>query len=1212
MGETNFSTYILGILVCAFIFGSAGAEGSEVSITDLKYTNDFEKGEAVNLIPSGKNQSTTYSYKIFDDNDDFPEDWEEKEFDDSSWEIGNAPFGNKANEATEPGTIWQSEYTEGSDGDKDYIIIRKDFFIEDKNAVLGATVKSAYTNYYAVYLNGQNLQNCLSYSGGCYEGNAEYWNKVVEIEVSLLIEGENTIVLVGRDSLWQGGDNTTWLDCELDLRVQAWSESQVILGDDVMFKVDFRNDGDSNLTELNVSLKVNNDILKEEEIDIPRNSSYEWLVEWKPQTLGYYNITATILNESITKVVHVGFYAYSLEFVNTHKESNVNDKSQFEFLVINEGDVYDNFSFSLVGIPDEWDFSFRPEKAKLAPDESVTITLNITTSENAQSGNYSLWPIIRSQYYARTSNDVIQSGLIAGTEYNYRIWNASEFSNDFYKPNFDTSNWTLGHAPFGNDELNGVNPNTVWQTEDSNYTYITIRQAFNYTNGFNFSELQLNLAHDDYYRAYLNGELIRDCLSWSWGCGGNGQYWSASLSVNTSWLKEGENLIAIAARDETYQGGDGRQWLDLHLETLTLKSSLWNFKDIYEELTISVNETYDFEILVPIVQKYIEDDEYVFTIWVINRGNVKDQYDISITLNDTVAFNLESYNEFLEIPYGEDRDVELRISLTENINEFSVGELFVNITSRNSTELLSGETTVFARLYVIPDTLPPGTFAESDVLVNSSSFEVRWYVEDWYKDNEVMGNDTKYFIIEYSTDSGSNGETWSEWIVWENFSSEQSSGLFTNAIDGYWYKFRSIGVDNEGLIENKEDKYDTKTIVDTSAPEAVINLRIQGNITNINYIEIEWSVTHPNITEYRVEYRLNNAKWLIVEESTLARWIGFNIPSDGIYEFRVITSDQAGNKGISDVSQEITVDTTKPSANLQKLASLTGSEEIEIHIENADDTENVTLYYYVAREGQEIMPILWDNYGDYLVADFPIKIPVDNQFHYFFKITAYDNANNQFINESYEDIIVDKDRPTEIRNLEITEKDQSYNGSIDVGLSFMSSQAQDLEKYRIYKSTSINETGDMIIEFESDELYLTHTDPNVDRGFTYYYSVVAVDRMSLESEPVTGLIVIEKEEETGITNGDEESSNTPILIGAGIVGLVSLAGSGFYFASGKKEEVTAIIADITTDEKLENETDATTVSKFTDVGGEFLCSACGSMFEMNKDRTCPSCGIMDD
>ena len=117
-------------MIFALVFiGTTSAEETEIEITTIKYTNDFENGEAVNIIPSGKNESTEYSFRIFDDDDDFPEDWEEPSFDDSDWDVGSAPFGNKANDGVEPGTIWQSEHTDGSDGDDDYIIIKKDVLI---------------------------------------------------------------------------------------------------------------------------------------------------------------------------------------------------------------------------------------------------------------------------------------------------------------------------------------------------------------------------------------------------------------------------------------------------------------------------------------------------------------------------------------------------------------------------------------------------------------------------------------------------------------------------------------------------------------------------------------------------------------------------------------------------------------------------------------------------------------------------------------------------------------------------------------------------------------------------------------------------------------------------------------------------------------------------------------------------------------------------
>ena len=113
----------MAILSIVLLLNSAIGESPEVEIHSLNYTNDFENGEAIIQVHSGKNNSTDYKYKIFDDNDDFPDDWEENEFDDSSWDMGNAPFGNKANGETEPGTIWQSEYTEGYDGDLSLIHI---------------------------------------------------------------------------------------------------------------------------------------------------------------------------------------------------------------------------------------------------------------------------------------------------------------------------------------------------------------------------------------------------------------------------------------------------------------------------------------------------------------------------------------------------------------------------------------------------------------------------------------------------------------------------------------------------------------------------------------------------------------------------------------------------------------------------------------------------------------------------------------------------------------------------------------------------------------------------------------------------------------------------------------------------------------------------------------------------------------------------------
>ena len=68
---------LAAIILALVLVGMADADEIDVDITNIKYTNDFENGEAVNIVPSGKNESTEYSFRIFDDDDDFPDDWEE-------------------------------------------------------------------------------------------------------------------------------------------------------------------------------------------------------------------------------------------------------------------------------------------------------------------------------------------------------------------------------------------------------------------------------------------------------------------------------------------------------------------------------------------------------------------------------------------------------------------------------------------------------------------------------------------------------------------------------------------------------------------------------------------------------------------------------------------------------------------------------------------------------------------------------------------------------------------------------------------------------------------------------------------------------------------------------------------------------------------------------------------------------------------------------
>ena len=104
--------FCLSLLVIDTFLISANyveADDSDISISSIRYTNDFENGESITIIDSGRDGGTEYRYAIFDDDDDFPDDWEEVTFDDSEWDMGEAPFGNKPNEGIEPRSIWHCQ-----------------------------------------------------------------------------------------------------------------------------------------------------------------------------------------------------------------------------------------------------------------------------------------------------------------------------------------------------------------------------------------------------------------------------------------------------------------------------------------------------------------------------------------------------------------------------------------------------------------------------------------------------------------------------------------------------------------------------------------------------------------------------------------------------------------------------------------------------------------------------------------------------------------------------------------------------------------------------------------------------------------------------------------------------------------------------------------------------------------------------------------------
>ena len=858
----RFSMLLPIFIISMICLGGVKAEDPEIDISAIKYTNDFENGDPITIVFSGKDDATAYNYNFYDDDDDdcdqqscIPENWYAVDFDDSNWNSSAAPFGNDELDGVSPGTIWETE----DGGLKDYLIIRHHFTYSNEYEVISATLNLAHNNYYVAYLNGNLIRDCDYYQNhdGCYEGDAAYWDNVLTYDGSSesgpnpdwLVNGDNVLAILAIDITY-GQDTDQWIDVELVVNIQAWKENPIVLGDDLVLGIDFFNNEESNVNDLNVTLEIEGTEFANQTIEIEANKTYQWTIEWTPDRLGEFNVTAKVLNESLTRFIHVGYYAYNFSVDDDYLVGNTSELLTYNITISNEGDVDDNYTFQLFGVPvaDDWDVEFVPNIINLAPGETATVKLEITPDNGTFSGVYELTLTARSQYHGEIENMIVQSGRDNETEWKWvnstgsRLYEADNttWTEIDFEPD---SNWTLAPAPFGDDDLGGVDYNTEWA--GNNYAYFRhifyIEDLSDYEN----DTLSLNMAANNYGTYYLNGEEIFDDLGW--GGGHYAQYWNEEIKFNSSLLKEGKNVLASVVRET-----GNTQWFDEELVSVTPKSSAWGFQPDYLSLKLEVLPVYAFELVAPIDDKAVAEDEqwedddwaegdanwtYEFDIWAYNRGNIGDSYEINVTLNDTVNFSIVDFDSIIHAEFDEEVTIGLTIVLNPSVTEFSVGEFNVSVTSMNSTDEISLWTVVKARLYVIQDTLPPGTYAQTPSLVNSSSFVVEWYVEDWYKDNEILGNDTKYFIIEYMTDNGTDGQTWGEWTVWGNFSSELESGIFTYGFDGYRYRFRSIGGDDAGLIENKEDRYDTETRVDLTAPYAVLQLRMDGNVTNINYIE---------------------------------------------------------------------------------------------------------------------------------------------------------------------------------------------------------------------------------------------------------------------------------------------------------------------------------------------------------------------------------------
>ena len=447
----RFSMLLPVFIISMICLGGVKAEDPEIDISAIKYTNDFENGDPITIVFSGKDDATAYNYNFYDDDDDdcdqqscIPENWYAVDFDDSNWNSSAAPFGNDELDGVSPGTIWETE----DGGLKDYLIIRHHFTYSNEYEVISATLNLAHNNYYVAYLNGNLIRDCDYYQNhdGCYEGDAAYWDNVLTYDGSSesgpnpdwLVNGDNVLAILAIDITY-GQDTDQWIDVELVVNIQAWKENPIVLGDDLVLGIDFFNNEESNVNDLNVTLEIEGTEFANQTIEIEANKTYQWTIEWTPDRLGEFNVTAKVLNESLTRIIHVGYYAYNFSVDDDYLVGNTSELLTYNITISNEGDVDDNYTFQLFGVPvaDDWDVEFVPNIINLAPGETATVKLEITPDNGTFSGVYELTLTARSQYHGEIENMIVQSGRDNETEWK---WVNSTGSRLY---DADNTTWTL-------------------------------------------------------------------------------------------------------------------------------------------------------------------------------------------------------------------------------------------------------------------------------------------------------------------------------------------------------------------------------------------------------------------------------------------------------------------------------------------------------------------------------------------------------------------------------------------------------------------------------------------------------------------------------------------------------------------------------------------------------------------------------------------------
>ena len=1154
------------------------------------------------IVVSGRDNATYYRYLILDDYSQAPTNWFESDFNDSSWSIGAAPFGDRSVSGVEPNLIWN---TEGSSPyDDDVILIRHKF--QMSGIVTSAQIDVAFANYCTPYMNG----NLIYEERGGSSHAQEYWNDdgTEDITASSFVVGQNVLAVYARDTGQgtYGNNNRQWVDLQITASIFQPTNNSIIYGDTVTVAVKGGNKGNASADNVIIESNTNQTIVSSVELN-NIDQGFEKLIffSWIPDLIGVNTLNIQIscecndsnsLNNNINLNIITQIYILRTNFEDDLMYVNQSRNLVKVVTITNDGDLADNVTLIPSNGQINSQMTFSPNSFLLNPGESKNVTINAFLPSAVEDGLHDISFQVKSQFDYTTNNYILNSGI------NYEVewkWTQSDGYEELYdnenwtKLEFNDTNWLDASSPFGDSSVDGIDYRTLW--EGDNYAYFRYKFNVSNLNIYNNGVMNINVASNNFGDHYINGIFVFGDLDQ--GNGHGAEYWNEEVQIFTNYLLEGENIIASVIGNP-----QNTQWFDQEIFVSIPQANLWGYEEKIYNVPIlidssapstKVNENgfYKNSTTIPLTWKEISDDgdlEGFYLYYQVKDGSSLGDWMLYGYYNSTYTTNFTAENGKIY----RFRTVGMDIYGNKEIKGTYDTEVKIDMDLPRSELWLS----------------------EGNVqYTNLNGVTINW------RENDT--SDIQGYFIEFKE---IKDDTW------------QNYGLFTG-IGEYWfepesdgtYLLRSRSIDFSG---NKEVKNFPDITITFDRIKPVVSLNQLSQFRDANDLTLSIKDQSENLSSLNIEFaRLNENNEDILdwkpfeEEWTNDNFVIRNLVDGYTYYFRIKPTDYAGNEYsreefefVFDYDDNESKEIQLPTIPLKPV--MTGKiKNVEIIVdENLNGVYDKILQEY---NGNDLSGMkanqYWINYNDGTLifgdGDVGYLPPVNSSVSVTY--SGYDLSTT-----------IDNKPPMPVQNV-------GYTLNEDNNVTIEWNEPDDAVSYLIESRNNFSRPWELLDNINYTKNKMTYEITNLSGGF-HYYRIISVDRMGYQNANMEGEILeifIENENINiaSISSGNSVLNNYYVIF-TGLLILTAITSAAYFFRN-KKEEVAIEVdsSSILVPVELLPEEESSPLDEERPVfsilqGSEFsrttvfVCvQGCQSEFEnINDDEgdeiMCPNCGMIGD